>query len=345
MDSYIEKRKANMSNNLRNLLIGILVLLVVFIGIIIAFPKLVGKNTSKQSTTHPISSHQTTAGEHTPNALMGKPALWKASKDGVSFWLFGSYHAAPTHQETHNVWMNDAFLHLFQQANKIYFEADAFSLEGQKKLAGLIQKKAFLPKGTTLEDILETKDYQALQRYLERLKYPLPPVSTMKPWMVMIFLTQLEMAQHGFSVEMGIDKILYKTALKEKKDIDYLETPEQSLAVLYQMDKDQQIKALQAMVNLPEEKIKDMHEKLYQAWETGDIETIGALIKEETRDTPELWDALYKVRNKDWVKKLTKGTQTGQNVLIVVGAAHMTGEFSLQHLLEQKGYRVKRVAY
>ncbi len=84
---------------------------------------------------------------------------------------------------------------------------------------------------------------------------------------------------------------------------------------------------------------------LYQAWEKGDLKKIETTTLEEIKGLPKLWKLLYQDRNQNWIVKLMEDTKKEDNILIVVGAAHLIGEMSLQDLLRKNGYKVQRIKY
>ncbi len=59
-------------------------------------------------------------------------------------------------------------------------------------------------------------------------------------------------------------------------------------------------------------------------------------------DYPKLYKKLLADRNEQWVKTLTKWLNDGEDVFVVVGAAHLVGKESVVQLLKDKGFKVEQ---
>jgi uncharacterized protein YbaP (TraB family) len=57
---------------------------------------------------------------------------------------------------------------------------------------------------------------------------------------------------------------------------------------------------------------------------------------------PELFDAIIKRRNDNWVKQIETLMKSSGTQFIAVGAAHLVGKDSLPDQLARRGYKVQR---
>ena len=57
------------------------------------------------------------------------------------------------------------------------------------------------------------------------------------------------------------------------------------------------------------------------------------------------YEAILVNRNHNWVPQIENFLTEDENVLVIVGAAHLAGEDGLLVLLKDKGYELERVSY
>ena len=83
---------------------------------------------------------------------------------------------------------------------------------------------------------------------------------------------------------------------------------------------------------------------LMASWMSGDIETVGRLMNESLKDSPNLAKVLLSERNARWATWVKHRMDQPGRVFLAVGAGHLSGSDNLIDLLERKGFKVKRVA-
>ena len=78
-------------------------------------------------------------------------------------------------------------------------------------------------------------------------------------------------------------------------------------------------------------------------WQEGDMQALEDLLQEDFEEYPEMYDALLKDRNLNWIKQLQPMLNDSDVYLVIVGAAHMLGEDGMVKLLEKQGYSVEQL--
>jgi spermidine/putrescine-binding protein len=79
--------------------------------------------------------------------------------------------------------------------------------------------------------------------------------------------------------------------------------------------------------------------KLITAWRAGDLRALEKEFLKEREKSPELYDALLQVRNRQWLPKIEALLEKDRDYLVVVGALHFVGRDGLLALLRNKGHK------
>jgi len=78
-------------------------------------------------------------------------------------------------------------------------------------------------------------------------------------------------------------------------------------------------------------------------WYRGRIDHLADPATSAILADPELREALYAGRNRDWAARLATLLEREPRPLVAVGSAHLAGEDGLPALLAARGYTVRRI--
>ena len=148
----------------------------------------------------------------------------------------------------------------------------------------------------------------------------------------------------GLDPKSGAEEVLTQAARKAGKSITAFETPEQQFTMLDSTPEAEQLAGVRDLAHRREEGLA-MMSKMIDHWTRGESEETGRLMNEDMKDTPETARILLTERNARWAKDLKARMDQPGVVFVAVGAGHLTGENSVQALLERDGLKVERVAY
>ena len=228
----------------------------------------------------------------------------------------------------------------YRDAGKLMMEIDLNdALAGDPaSMAATMQKMAVLPAGQSLHSVLGA-DYPAVSERARKAGLDLALLDPFAPWFVAVTLMQLELVQHGFSAELGVEQSIAARAAADHKPIRGLETAQQQFAILAGLPLPLQKRFLLMTLEEADDFDAEVGE-LVSAWKAGDTARLAAVLSAEFALFPELYRPLTEDRNRAWVPEIVDLLSERDDYLVVVGALHLVGRNSVVDLLRQRGYRV-----
>lgn len=266
------------------------------------------------------------------------PALWKASDEDTTVYLFGTVHVLPPELK----WRTPVFDEAFYASKTIYFEASLD--ENDPALAALITKLGTMPLGQSLFDLLSEEDKQLLIAAADEVGVPSASLSRFRPWFAGLVLAMQHIVAQGQDPESGVESVLEPEAKADGKVMRYFETAEQQLRFMADLDDETQVQFLMDGVRQIKD-IPDLIEQMDTAWVEGDVEGLADIILEDQSiKAPEVYDVMLSGRNRRWTNELFGVINEEEGIFFVaVGAAHLAGEDSVVKMLKGKGVKVERV--
>lgn len=269
--------------------------------------------------------------------------MWKATgKTGVPVYLVGSIHVGKEDFYP----LPDPIQKAFAESKTLVVEVDIENLDQNKLAQSMMQKGAF-PPGQDLEGNVSKETFAAWREYSQKKGLPGPMMERLRPWVLGLVVTLNEMQEIGFSPELGVDKHFLQRARKDKKAIEELESADSQLDLLSGMDEKTQDLFLR--YSLQDVKtLKEQMTRMADLWKAGDADGMANTVLEDKLDEQPEMKPLMKVmlddRNEKMAEKIEKYLKDGKApTFVVVGAAHLAGEKSIQAMLKEKGYEVTQV--
>lgn len=264
---------------------------------------------------------------------------------GVSIQLFGSLHVGkPEFYPLHEL-IEDAF----RSADHLVFEIDPTSVT-DPQTAMMMQTRGMLPAGQTLQNVVSPQAYASLQQVLDGMGLPIAGVNNLKPWLIALMLTNLQVSALGYSALDGLE-MYFTTRKSPQSDILELESMEQQLAMLDSLDPEMFLGySLDDLQNGAEEL-----GSMVQAWRCADHDVLSAFLFADFTNAKnqsaaeqalleELHEHLFAERNVVMANGIEQFIRTGKGAyFVVVGSGHLLGPDSIVELLRAKGYEVNPV--
>jgi uncharacterized protein len=264
-----------------------------------------------------------------------KSFLWKVQSGSRVLYLAGSVHAL-----TAAVYpLNPAFERAFQASDLLVEEIDLS--EGDLMTVGpMLLTKGMYQDGRTFDRAV-SKETVALVN--KRLNNPMAAelVRNMKPWMVMLMLTALQVQQAGLDVNLWLDKYFFDKAKAAGKPVLGLETAESQIDRFDKMPEPLQEQLLRSTLADLDAQSRELT-TIVAAWQRGDAAGLEKTLLNGFKQYPAAYNSLIVERNNNWVPQLEKCLARTSPCLVVVGAAHLVGPDGLLALLQKKGYTIEQ---
>ncbi len=280
-----------------------------------------------------------------PSTGSNNSLLWKVSGNGLEkpSYLFGTHHLAPLSFLDSLSGVHEAFESTEQTVGEL-------DMSNMTEMQMKIMHKAMMPDGVTYDKLLPAEDVALLDSTLTSLLgFGLNQFGTLRPALLsnMISVTLYQRYYPSASSGKTPDQYFQEEALKRSRPVKGLETTEEQIYVLLEMQSlERQAEMLACMVKHPE-MLKEQMDELQKAYHAQDMDALRALYEKELPDDPcpateEEKDALNKDRNARWLEQLP-AIMADKSSFIAVGCLHLPGGEGLIEGLRKQGYTVEAV--
>ena len=229
----------------------------------------------------------------------------------------------------------------YADAERVFFEVNLDSLTAR---ASELMPKALLQTGTLREAIpadLYAQVEQAVQPYASQ-GLSMAVLDRFEPWMVAMLFGQLEWAKAGMQPQHGIDVHFEGRAQRDGKPLGSLESVDFQLGLMDGFTGEQQVEFLrQTLEDLP--RTGELMGGIVSAWRAGDVAAIDSLMNRSMGRYPAVYTRMLTDRNAAWVPQIEQLLRGTDDVLVVVGAAHLVGDDSVVEMLRRRGYTVEQL--
>jgi len=261
--------------------------------------------------------------------------LWRASSGERSVYLLGSIHFMKSDAYPLDPTIEDAF----ERSGVVVFETEIDKLDGAA--VGLVAAGT-LDGDRTLADVVPAELYRTVEARLDDLGMGIGGFEKMKPWMVALSLTSLELMRAGYLGAEGVDSHFSSRAATAGKTVEGLESIEFQISLFADLTAEESVEFLQVtLVEL--DTMIPLVEEIVAAWKTGDAARIEALLADGFAGHDELYDRLVTQRNRRWLPRIEALFEGPADAMVVVGSLHLVGEQGLVELLRAKGFKVEQL--
>jgi len=264
-------------------------------------------------------------------------ALWKIEDEDSTVFLGGTIHLLRDRD-----WpIPDGYDRAYEEAEEIVFEVDLGELANPKTIREM-EAQGALPEDETLSDHFSPETMAALDDFLLANDMPEAFFDRMRPGKVMLTVAIIQAMNHGARPERGLELRYYRKSANDGKPVRGLETHIEQLGFFERFDagliESEIVESLEEADDFEVE-----FDKLVAAWRSGDANRISEVIVDRMAETPEMRKVLLTERNERWVPEIIAALEGGDDVLFLVGAAHLPGEGGVLEGLREKGFEVSRL--
>jgi hypothetical protein len=286
---------------------------------------------------------QKTAIAHTPQAIVPteKSVVWKISGNGLkkTSFLYGTIHLIPKKDYE----MPNAVREALDKAKRVTFEIDMKELTNLRTQMSLMTK-AFMPGGKTIKDYLSPEDYRLVREKMAEKGLSGGMMERMKP----LFLSTMFSGDEGGSAAdngamTSIEMELYQSARNRKLETAGLETTSYQMAIFDSIP--YQVQAKMLVDGLRNSEVDTTGgggqlEVLLQLYRDQDITAMQSMIEEDGDGMAAYEEILLKNRNRNWIAPMGRMMRE-KPTIFAVGAGHLGGAGGVIALLRKEGYQVE----
>jgi uncharacterized protein YbaP (TraB family) len=258
--------------------------------------------------------------------------LWEVKGRHNTVYLLGSVHMLRPGDAS----IPPEALRAYAASKTLVMELDLNAV-GSEDSIGAGAAMAMLPEGQTLSSALGSELYAKLKARAETVGLDLELVDRFEPWFAALMLEQFELSKAGFDAASGVDMQFAQRAQSDGKAIIGLETMDEQLAIFAQLSANQQRDYMRSTLDENDANLTETNQ-VVRAWQEGDTAKLEQLLREDSRDSPELYRKLTIDRNHKWLPRITQMLNDDDNYLIIVGALHLIGHDGVIDLLQRGGY-------
>lgn len=271
--------------------------------------------------------------------------LWRAEKDGSTVLVAGTLHVPDTRlsalAERINPFLRDADL--------LILEATSEDEAGLAAMAATQPDLFFITEGPTLIELLSDEDWAKVEEQLGALGIPAFVAAQFQPWYLNLTLAippcALALVQSGVK---GLDRQFEDVALEAGIHISSLDDVETVIRIFADAPFEEQMDGLRLTLNTADDgdaNTSTLIEAYFdgrtrEGWEFGRILVERAGIENGQELFDEVNTSLLLERNQDW-EPLIHEMVEGKDVVVAVGAAHLSGDTGVLRALERAGYVVE----
>ncbi len=276
--------------------------------------------------------------------------LWLATKGNSTIHILGTMHL--------NDPRLDPYLEPFWE---IADNADLILLEGTRETLDKLKQQMikdpavmFITDGPTLPERLPEDEWQTLTKELSIRGIPAFMASKMQPWYVSMMLSIPPCALAGMAEQNGVDYRILDYADSHNIPTRALE-PYDTVFSLFGDDTPEKeldgiriamagAKTGDAMIStLIETYLSGQHRAIWELNRYQMRHDSGLSQAEADKLVTEMEGPMLNDRNANWIKVILPAAAEADNIIVAVGAAHLSGEKGVLYLLEQSGYTLTRV--
>ena len=263
------------------------------------------------------------------------PALWSVEGRSNTVYLFGSVHLL----QQGGFAISGELERAYNDAKLVCFEVDLGALN-EETTASITLERAIDPEGRGLYDLLGSSASRVREAAVNA-GFDLTPFELVEPWFAAISVSVVALEKKGYAADQGVEQVIEREAQKDGKPGCGLETFDEQLGLLDSLPPEEQLELL--LQSLEESRgIEEEMQRLYEAWKSGDDDPLARQLDEDFADYPDLADRLIYARNERWAGQVAGLLERNEDVLLVVGALHLTGDQGLPAKLARRGFKVTR---
>jgi uncharacterized protein len=269
-------------------------------------------------------------------AIQAHPAVWHVRTGHSDITLLGSLHMLPANM----AWLTPDILHSINHSDIFMFEVPTDDTS-RTTLTSLLDARGALPPGQSLRAMLPSASQADFDAAITAEHLSASITDHEQPWLASLQLTLADTMNRAYYPDAGVDYVVMSWANAHNRQVRYLETVDQQLAMLMPDENETSSQLAEFADRLKQvgQEEKDI-DPVVQAWSSGDVAKLDDLIDGDFEGHPDAKKRLLTDRNREWATEIEQMAGGWRNAFVVVGAAHLAGPDGVPALLRKDGFTV-----
>jgi uncharacterized protein YbaP (TraB family) len=261
-----------------------------------------------------------------------KCCVWSVTgPGGEMLYLGGSFHALRPIDYP----LPPEYNRAFDISSRIVFEEDPKTGSAGFKA---LMKAGQYAKNDSIKNHVDPRTYDYLKRFFQLRGVSEEKFKEYRPWLIDLLLS----APPPEYSKLGVETFFWRRAVANSKRTSGLESTSEHNHVFAGLnDRESEALLLTLFINAGREQPHGA--MVFQAWRSGDAETLGRLTRDSFSDFPAMAVRLLDARNRNWIPKIESYLRSGERYFVIVGAAHMGGPNGLLALLKARGCKIEQL--
>lgn len=273
--------------------------------------------------------------------------FWTAKKDGSTVTVVGTIHIPDPRLDAYVERVRPAL----DAADLLILEASQDAEAGVQALATQKPELFFITEGPTLIELLGDEDWARVSDQLQTMGIPGFFAAQFQPWYLSLTLALPPCAMTAMLTgEAGLDRRLELIANENGTDLATLDDIETVLRIFADEPLEDQLNGLRITLETQTDPAATstmiesyFDERVRESWEFGRLFLEQAGVENGAEMFEDLNASLLVGRNMEWEPKIAALVE-GKDVVLAVGAAHLSGEDGVLRALERAGYTLSPMA-
>lgn len=266
----------------------------------------------------------------------GRHMVWEVQGKSNSVFLLGSIHLLRPQDYP----LPAVYDEVYAEAEQLVMELDMDDLD-LSSIQREMMTAAMISDGS-LRDLLGEEAWNTARQAAAGMDIQLEMLGAVEPWFAALTIVELQMVKLGFNPALGVEFYFLERARNDGKPIAGLEAIEEQISLFDDMPLDTQRRFLLKTLD-DASKIDDDIDTLISAWRDGNLAVMRSELTQGFDGFPQVYNSLVAARNINWLADITDLLDDEDDYLVIVGALHLVGEDSLVKLLDERGFRLKRL--
>jgi uncharacterized protein YbaP (TraB family) len=270
---------------------------------------------------------------------LAQPAFWVVKDADSTIYLLGTVHLL----KPETVWKTDKLLAAMKDAQQLWLELPTTDPQAMAPEMMKLVTQYGLSPGAPLSGDLTPEELKTLDEGAKLAGLTAAQLNIFRPWFAALTISNAAMVRAGYDPSSGVD--MNVEAIFKARDIEPmgLETAEQQIKVFANMTRAEELAYLRTTMEEYEKASTEL-DQMVEQWSHGDLAGLEQMFVTDIKDeSPELYDALLKNRNANWVVKIQEMLKGKGTIFIAVGAGHLIGPDSVLAMLKAKGVKSERL--